>query len=182
MKDIPPGERDKWITWEIGEEVEVKGCIFKIIRVKTVRKQIYLEYVCRTDKETVMTQEGRDEFMKVITERLADTLHQLWMERVKKEGRHAPKDCPHERKACAVCMGVELYGSSDVTGSREDLVKCNDCGNVQQKTDRHDCEGCHPCMVPYNELPENKKMMDRDYPQTLFNILDEMGFRVVRKQ
>jgi len=113
--------------------------------------------------------------LKALADRLGEIVHKSWMEKRKKEkGWHNPAECPHEGKACQLCEGWSL------TLQEDGLLKCDDCGNRQPTTVKHKCSDCHLCMVPYSELSEGEKELDRKYPMEFFNILAKAGYKIVK--
>ena len=107
----------------------------------------------------------RSEFMltpteteiKKLSEEMGNAVHVAWMEKRKKEkGWHDPAECPTKKST----PGFEL---------------------MQGPSDGKHCPDCHPCMVPYAELPDSEKELDRAYPRIFIGILDKMGYKIERK-
>ncbi|MCL2041530.1 MAG: RyR domain-containing protein [Bacteroidales bacterium] len=44
--------------------------------------------------------------------------------------------------------------------------------------ERHDERKEHPCLVPYEELPENEKEYDRNTAAEVVKVMVELGFRI----
>ena len=112
-----------------------------------------------------------EEVMKAIAEEMGEAVHELWMEKHRKErGWHSPEECP----------------------SKEGRVRCQDCGylgcedaerlvDANGKCERFTCLNCHTCMRPYEELSDSEKELDRAYPRLFLEILPKWGFVVVSK-
>jgi ryanodine receptor 2 len=43
---------------------------------------------------------------------------------------------------------------------------------------RNDAEKLHPCLVPYEELPENEKEYDRETAMETLKVIEMLGFRI----
>lgn len=91
-----------------------------------------------------------------ISERMGEAVHNAWMEKRKEEkGWHAPENCTQRfRPKSQIRMSMN---------------------------DSKHCDNCHPCMRPYSELPDSEKELDRQYPKLFLQILDKMGYEVVRQ-
>jgi hypothetical protein len=111
-----------------------------------------------------------------LTEKMGEAVHIAWMEKRKKEkGWHAPEKCPGP-PICPTCNGTKEVTTPLNTGGSE-THKCATCSGKG----RVPCIACHPCMVPYKDLPDSEKELDRRYPIVLLRILNEMGYEVVSK-
>lgn len=85
-------------------------------------------------------------------ELIASKVHDAWWEEKKKNGFHAPVDCPDARPLPAI---GEL--------ERRELA-----------FEKH-CDKCHPDMYPYNELSEGVKEYDRKTVETVYNAIKEFS-------
>ena len=95
--------------------------------------------------------------LKALADRLGEIVHKSWMEKRKKEkGWHNPKECPTLKST----PGFELMQNPSPDGKH--------------------CPDCHLCMVPYSELSEGEKELDRKYPMEFFNILAKAGYKIVK--
>ena len=43
---------------------------------------------------------------------------------------------------------------------------------------RNDAQKLHPCLVPYNELPETEKNYDRNTAMETLKLIQKLGFRI----
>lgn len=46
--------------------------------------------------------------------------------------------------------------------------------------ERNDAEKQHPCLIPYEELPEGEKEYDRNTSQETLKLIVKLGFKVVK--
>lgn len=46
--------------------------------------------------------------------------------------------------------------------------------------ERNDALKTHPCLVPYDELPESEKEYDRNTSQETLKLILKLGFRIIR--
>ena len=46
---------------------------------------------------------------------------------------------------------------------------------------RDDALKHHPCLVPYNDLPESEKAYDRDTSLETLKLITKLGFRIIRE-
>ena len=44
--------------------------------------------------------------------------------------------------------------------------------------ERNDTEKRHPCLVPYNELPESEKEYDRNTAMETLKVIMKLGFKI----
>ena len=44
--------------------------------------------------------------------------------------------------------------------------------------ERNDTEKLHPCLVPYNELPESEKEYDRNTAMETLKVIMKLGFKI----
>ena len=86
-----------------------------------------------------------DFFRKVRLEEVASRVHDAWWEEKKKQGFHAPLDCP------------EIAHSLSAEKAALQFVPS--------------CDKCHTDMYPYDELPEHVKEYDRT---TVLAVLDAL--------
>lgn len=47
--------------------------------------------------------------------------------------------------------------------------------------ERDDLQQKHPCLIPYEELPESEKLYDRNTSQQTLKLIMKLGFRIVRE-
>ncbi|MBP5386036.1 MAG: Ryanodine receptor Ryr [Prevotella sp.] len=47
---------------------------------------------------------------------------------------------------------------------------------------RDDQQLKHPCLIPYEELPESEKLYDRNTSQQTLKLIIKLGFRIVREE
>ena len=47
--------------------------------------------------------------------------------------------------------------------------------------ERNDCLKQHPCLVPYNELPEIEKEYDRNTAMQTLRLIKKLGFDIIKK-
>ena len=47
--------------------------------------------------------------------------------------------------------------------------------------ERHDALKHHPCLVPYEELPEIEKAYDRDTALGTLKLISKLGFRITKE-
>jgi len=47
-------------------------------------------------------------------------------------------------------------------------------------TERNDTEKLHPCLVPYEDLPENEKEYDRNTAMETLKVIKKLGFKIER--
>lgn len=52
----------------------------------------------------------------------------------------------------------------------------------QYGPERNDKTKQHPCLVPYNELPESEKEYDRNTAITTLKVIQKSGFAIICKQ
>lgn len=45
--------------------------------------------------------------------------------------------------------------------------------------ERNDAEKKHPCLVPYEELPESEKDYDRNTAQETLRLIMKLGFKII---
>jgi len=45
-------------------------------------------------------------------------------------------------------------------------------------TERNDTEKLHPCLVAYEDLPENEKKYDRSTAMEVLKVISELGFKI----
>lgn len=116
-----------------------------------------------------------------ISDIMGNAVHHKRMEkRAKEKGWHSPENCPErQNKLCYHCKSA---GAFTDTGK----VCCCKFGQVdtRKECDLYEfksCKNCHPCMVPYSELPESEKELDRDYPREFIRALDILGYEIVKK-
>lgn len=87
--------------------------------------------------------------MNEIVEKLSAFVHDAWWDEKKKQGFHAPVECP-------------AFPAVAVIGSDFDkFAKI--------------CDKCHSDMYPYEELPENIKEYDRVMVRTVLRALGKCG-------
>ncbi|MBR7138022.1 MAG: Ryanodine receptor Ryr [Lentisphaeria bacterium] len=48
-------------------------------------------------------------------------------------------------------------------------------------SERNDKEKLHPCLVPYNELPESEKEYDRNTAKATLKFIQNAGYKIVKK-
>jgi len=84
-------------------------------------------------------------------ERIAEEVHNGWWEEKKKQGFHAPIDCPHAVPLPAVGKeeSEELY------------------------FEKH-CPDCHTDMIPYESLPDHVKEYDRVTVRAVLNAIQKI--------
>ena len=46
-------------------------------------------------------------------------------------------------------------------------------------SERNDAEKKHPCLVPYEELPESEKDFDRNTAQETLRLIMKLGFEII---
>ena len=46
--------------------------------------------------------------------------------------------------------------------------------------ERDDQRKRHPCLIPYEELPESEKLFDRNTSQQTLKLIMKLGFRIVK--
>ena len=46
--------------------------------------------------------------------------------------------------------------------------------------ERDDQQKKHPCLIPYEELPESEKLYDRNTTQETLKLIVKLGFRIVK--
>ena len=46
--------------------------------------------------------------------------------------------------------------------------------------ERDDQRKRHPCLIPYDELPESEKLFDRNTSQQTLKLIMKLGFRIVK--
>ena len=46
-------------------------------------------------------------------------------------------------------------------------------------SERNDAEKKHPCLVPYEELPESEKDFDRNTSQETLRLIMKLGFEII---
>ena len=46
--------------------------------------------------------------------------------------------------------------------------------------ERDDQKKKHPCLIPYEELPESEKLYDRNTTQETLKLIVKLGFRIVK--
>lgn len=46
---------------------------------------------------------------------------------------------------------------------------------------RNDEDRLHPCLIPYDELPENEKDYDRNTAINTLKLISKLGFKIVKK-
>lgn len=100
-----------------------------------------------------------------IAERMGCAVHELWMEKRRKEKGWQTPEASH------IIYGEEhcrMYSN----------LWCD--GKAMRNDFDEKCQKCHPCMRPYSELPETEKELDRAYPAMFIKILDEMGYQIVK--
>ena len=51
----------------------------------------------------------------------------------------------------------------------------------QYGPERNDKEKLHPCLVPYDELPESEKKYDRNTAVETLKLIKKLGFEISRK-
>lgn len=96
------------------------------------------------------------EEFRVIREAMSKHAHDVWMKaRATEKGWHNPKDCPR-LKTLEPGQNIPL----DSEGKR--------------------CPQCHPCMVPYEEMPKTEQDIDRAYPNAFLKILAQMGYVIAK--
>lgn len=111
------------------------------------------------------------EEMKEIRERLGEKVHELWMQkRALEKGWHDPKNCPKVSDIERIHQAHIEKHAGEVGKATVALVK----------GEPH-CPNCHPCMVPYKDLPDSEKVLDRQYPMVFFQILEEIGYTVQKR-
>ena len=89
-----------------------------------------------------------------LVEELAKGMHERWNEVKKSQGFHNPKDCKYR------VMWTDL--------------------NKRKETGNFTCGYCHPDVdVHWEELPEDKKEINREGVKVFLTILANKGFRLV---
>ncbi|GHT77385.1 hypothetical protein AGMMS50262_18230 [Bacteroidia bacterium] len=48
-------------------------------------------------------------------------------------------------------------------------------------TERSDSKKLHPCLVPYDELPESEKEYDRNTAMETLRLIHKLGFEIVKQ-
>ena len=48
--------------------------------------------------------------------------------------------------------------------------------------ERNDTLKTHPCLVPYEELPETEKAYDRDTSLETLKLISKLGFRITKEE
>lgn len=51
----------------------------------------------------------------------------------------------------------------------------------QYGTERNDALKLHPCLIPYEELPESEKVFDRATAISTLKLIQKLGFEIKRK-
>jgi ribosomal protein S27AE len=92
-----------------------------------------------------------------LIEKLSEQVHNSWWEEKKKQGFSDPI------KTCPKC------GVGNITPIEHDHQRCVMCG-YEQKTDSS--------MVPYDELPESVKIVNRATVSTVLQALDSLGYKI----
>jgi hypothetical protein len=46
---------------------------------------------------------------------------------------------------------------------------------------RDDVKKCHPCLIPYEELPESEKEYDRSTAMETLKLIVKLGYQIVKK-
>lgn len=49
-------------------------------------------------------------------------------------------------------------------------------------SERNDAEKLHPMLVPYDDLPEEEKVYDRNTSQETLRLILKLGFKIIRLQ
>jgi hypothetical protein len=88
-----------------------------------------------------------------LIEQLSEQVHNAWLDEKKKQGFHAPLDCPNY-------VYDERHG-----------VEVN-------KFSKH-CSKCHTDMYHYRELPENIKDYDRVTVKSVLKALNDLGYGLI---
>ena len=55
-------------------------------------------------------------------------------------------------------------------------------GGWKYGPERNDSLKLHPCLVPYNELPESEKQYDRITATSTLKLIKKFGFDIVKKK
>lgn len=84
-----------------------------------------------------------------LIEQLSEKVHDAWWEEKRKQGFHAPLECPRRAP-------TNQYGKFEAV-----------------------CDRCHTDMYPYKELPENIKEYDRVTVRAVLQAIDELGIKLV---
>ena len=87
-----------------------------------------------------------------LLEQLSAEVHNAWWDEKKKQGFHAPLNCPHRAP-------TNEYGKFEAV-----------------------CEKCHTDMYPYEELAENIKEYDRVTVRACLKAIEGCGYEVVEKK
>ena len=96
------------------------------------------------------------EEIATITYKIGEAGHNLWLEkRAKEKGWHNPANCPLK-------------------------IKSNLPEEMKNQEGKF-CNNCHPCMVPFGELPESERVVNNIYTETLLKVLDELNYEIVKK-
>ena len=111
-------------------------------------------------------------FLNEMMEHIAERMDLEWMQVQREKGWHTPEECPHEGRACAICKGTHLSVLS--TGSQE-ILKCCDCGNKQEESERHKCWECHPCLCPWAQKADKEKVMARQNARVALETLETLN-------
>jgi hypothetical protein len=158
----------KFLNWKARQKIA--HSYSKIIAESNPGEVLAAVIVCRKQLEDLGAAEEIKKWLKetgsitpdeitTLTERMAEVVHQQWMEkRAKEKGWHSPEECPQHPARNNPAIPWNL------------LPK-----------DAKYCENCHPCMRPYADLPDSEKDLDRAYPGEFFKILGEMGYMVTKK-
>lgn len=91
----------------------------------------------------------------------------------------------YEKEQISERMGEAAHNSWMLLRQQEkgwhDPDKCLEKEVITREDGRH-CEDCHPCMRPYKDLPEDEKILDRQYPDLFLSILNDRGYEIVKKR
>lgn len=99
--------------------------------------------------------------LKEQIEFLAEEVHNSWWEEKKKQGFHAPLDCPSGNyKHFRTCGDIEGKRRFYDNGSNPKTFKW--------------CKQCHPDMYPYGELADNIKEYDRVTVRTVIDAVEKL--------
>lgn len=97
---------------------------------------------------------------------------------MKRENKYTPKTIDTS----------DIVLPDDLTALAEKLAK--DVHEVWSQTrmeqgwtygeERNDQQKKHPCLVPYEDLPESEKVYDRNTSQQTLKLIMKLGFKIVR--
>lgn len=95
-------------------------------------------------------------------EKIAEEVHNAWMEEKLSQGFHSPNDCQ---------------------SSNHESFKKTDWRNQERLTDLHNtkfykwCDKCHTDLYPYEELAENIKEYDRVTVRAVISAIEKLDLK-----